>query len=427
MKHVEYYIYIEIRSSIKIKTEGKLRLPISIGRDNNNKISFNKALAISKHHLKIRLDFDKIVVENLSKNGYILNNKKYKTTQSLAEGDIIEFSGFSNKIVIKSISKKQPRQKIEKADTFVITHNKSKIYQAAQIFQGKIQEQFYLQRILYLTGVLLIIIILVFIQLKFKNNSGEIQNRLTLFERRTNQDIDRLKEQTLKNSNNKLWSGVEKKPLISRAYNSDSMVKNGAKLSIKNFLNKTKDYNIDIIKQQISKNFKTEIVEVVFEYEDYKKVENGFYYNDVFLTPYRRNNFENKLNKITAAFKGKRKSYEMELYKFESPFLRLHLKDANIIPVRKTVENDISNYTVNDKIFFVEFKRSKNLFLFHISDAKIIDVDSQRIVCRFSGDGPNLGAAVFSYKQKILGLVTNVGHNNQCVVKTLSSIYSSIN
>ena len=397
------YIYIQITSSGKTISEGRLKLPVTVGRDASNTISFTNALAISRRHLIIEQDInDLLIVRNLSKNGYLLNDKQYFKKQELKENDIISFLHFSKSIKIQKIYKSLNKDnKEESRPGLTVYHSQSKILQLSQIFQQRIRKQLRTLHILYLIGIIAITSVLGFLGYFYIRSNNSLLEKF-----KTNvkpQIIVVQKEDNLG---------------ITGENNSEDITQTQES----NLFQPPFQVNVLPNMQQLIRNFKQVLVEIVLDYNGDKIAQNGFFHNGLCYSPFNETIPINELSSAWAYFVQSQKPVQLTLNNLSTPFFRFVVKNNDFIPLAKTVETDLTIVEPEDNILLLEFRRKNNLFLFTKYTATVFYVQKDKITCKYQGEDIRLGSLAVSFDLRILGLVTDIDRDHTLIIESMDAI-----
>lgn len=401
------HIYVQMLSSGSVISEGRLKLPITIGRHSSNKICFNNAMAISRYHLKIETGADQyLYVTNLSKNGYLLNNKKYFNAQKIKENDIIGFSDFSKSIRIITLYKASlpKKEEDESKPSISVYHSQSKVIQLSQILQQRMRSQFKSIHALYLTSIVILLCVFILIGYYFiKSNKSLLEH----FKSTNEPTVIFIKEKE---------SDVNAPTSDIPDHNANTQHK--LKLPVQpNMLIQTIP---DI--HQLNRNFSKLVVELVLKYDNKTIVQNGFFHNGVCFSPIDESLSIQNLRSALAYFASRTNPVELSLTRIETPFLRFKVKNDDFIPLVKTVETDLSLTKPSETILLLEYRRKNNRFLLTKHQATVIDVETEKIVCKCPDPNIKPGCLAISTEQKILGLVTDIDNNHTYLIETLTAI-----
>lgn len=404
------HIYIQILSSGSPISEGRLKLPVTIGRHPANKICFNNAMAISRYHLKIDEGPDQqIYITNLSKNGYLLNNVPYYNTQKINENDVIRFSGFSKSVVIKTIFRSsQSKAEDESKPSIHVYHSQSKIMQLSQILQQKMQNQFRSIHAIYLIAIFIILLVFIILGYNFiKSNKSLIEH----FSQRNDSKIIIVKE---KNPGTNIQKTDSAQPrTIEQDTHSSSSQPNIPARTIPDI-------------SLLNKNFGNVLVELVLRVGTETIVQNGFFHNGICYTPLDKSLPINNIRSAFAYFVSRTAPVELSLKSLEAPFLRFYVKNNDFIPLVKPVETDLTLVKPGETILLLQYRRKNNRFLISRYQAVAIDVKPEKIVCKCPNMSIKPGCLAVSVNQNILGLVTDIDNMNTYLIESLASIEDKI-
>ncbi len=411
MKDCNDRIKLIVKHNGEIKSRGKLRLPVTVGRSKDNKILIQNALAISKHHLTINKNQGKIEIIGHSKNGFFLNNKFIRSKFTLNEGDVIHFLGLKYEIYIESIVCPSSKKKDASDNNLMVKHNRSKAYQSIYFTYKKIQEQFYLQRYIYILGILIIIGLFTFIIVNIiHEKKTPIREIITIKKHKK-----------------------EKGHLSDKSTGNENIIYRQRETIKKNKIEEKVSFNIEKLRSDIGKDFKNEIVEIYYKnkHNEIIDVVNGYYYKSSIVAyfPFSNKKSLGEIKQIVVRFKG---DYEKTIIsKGIIDYKNLHFA---IIKLPNTSKVTFSNHTIydnlshlkhKDRVIFVEFNSEISSKLFVTKSGSIAEEGQDEIICNDNGNSKlRHGAIALSSNKTVMGLVTELG--NHLKVKPLNRIYKEI-
>ena len=404
-------IVLKITGSDGSVKSGSFSLPVKIGRDIDNDIVFKNNSIISRHHLTIIEQNRKIKILNFGKNGYILNGKHQDANKFLSKGDKIEFTKTKKKIEVVNLCLTAQRINNEHQKS---AYKSTRIYTIIQTLQSNYENRIRNQNyyIIVLSATLLVILTLALTSRGSKNN--DISEKIV----KTEQELDTVKKK-LDNNKRKLVS-----------------LSNAIKTPSKNIHipQKTRDTNDDILKRPLSemelsnlfnKDFKDEVVEVIYDFGGERLTENGFVVNGNIFSPTIYNIAS--IKSVSVKFLMREDNYEVYVDKIERPFLRYKFVNKELILNYREVLKELKTENIDDKkIYIIEYIQRKSRHQFQIHEASPQHITKNMIVCKVAGGMPRLGALAVTQEDEVLGLMTASEDGNMAIFETLPYIQAKL-